>query len=130
MWINWKPARLLSLATADKDRLLKLVPGVQLVSDADWNFIRPAIADKIKRGDIVAYGESIKTDRKGEKGVSLPDLYVGTDFKDFSVEQQDELIRECLSVDCLRSLRESAPESVRILIANQIEKMTARPDKK
>lgn len=131
MWIKWNQPRQLSVAADDKtSRIINIVPGTQFVDDADWNFARPSVADKIKRKELEEIGAKVETDRKGPGGKSMPDHYVGADFNDLPTEQQESIIDECLSFDCLENLKKTVKESVRVRVVNRIEDLKSKYGKK
>jgi len=129
MWIEWKEARVL-MCQAGKDSMVRVIPGFQLIEDKEWNRMRSALVEKIKTGAIVEIGAKVIPDQKGPGGKPMPDAYEGTNFNDLSVKQQDEIISGCYSVEQLNALRQTAKESTRIAIANQIDSIEKNKIKK
>ena len=129
MWIKWTQPRMLGIP-AGKDKILNIMPGYQFVDDKSWKLARTCVERKIQKKMILEIEPQVQTGIKGAGGKDMPDSVVGTDFKDLKADLQEAIVSECYSIPCLTLLKQQAPESLRILINNQIEEMTKRPAKR
>ena len=101
------------------------MPGNNEVPDNVWKSIRPLVEDQIKSGLIVEVEAKVETKtKKDPKGKETKEVVINAkSFKDMDPEKAEAIIQDTYDIDSLKTWKKKAPESIRILISEQIEKI-------
>ena len=123
MLVQYKNNNVLMTQIEEGAPILRILPGVNEVTDADWNKVRSTLSTKIDDGMLLEIGTVTK---KGDKEVVSPKK-----FHDFVAAEAVAIVGETYDVELLEKWRKlEKRDEVRLAIVNQIEEMKKRPEEK
>ena len=123
MLVKLNENRVIMVPATEGAPMLRLIPGINEVPDAQWNAIKKNLEGKLSDKLIEEVGA---TTVKG-KGANAQDVTVGKTLKDLSFGEAEAIIKQTLDVALLETWKKAEERSdVRLAILNQIDEMKKR----
>lgn len=123
MLVKLNENRVIMVPATEGAPMLRLIPGINEVPDAQWNAIKKNLEGKLSDKLIEEVGS---TTVKG-KGANAQDVTVGKTLKDLSFGEAEAIIKQTLDVALLETWKKAEERSdVRLAILNQIDEMKKR----
>lgn len=123
MLVKLNENRVIMVPATEGAPMLRLIPGINEVPDAQWNEVKKNLEGKLSAKLIEEVGS---TTVKG-KGANAPEVTVGKTLKDLSFGEAEAIIKQTLDVALLETWKKAEERSdVRLAILNQIDEMKKR----
>lgn len=126
MLVKLNENRVVMVPAVEGAPMLRLIPGINEVPDAQWGSVKKSLESKLSDKLIEEVGS---TTVKG-KGQNAQDVTVGKTIKDLSFGEAESIIKQTLDVKLLETWKKGEErQDVRLAILNQIEEMQKREKK-
>jgi len=96
---------------------VQLLPGVNEVTDQEWDVMKSHLSKEMKRGEISAIEKNVPKDKKNPTGKAH-------NLKDISAKEAQALVKECVNPDTLKKwYQEETREEIRLYIVEKMKEL-------